>query len=84
MYPEILAIMFMLSSMLDLYMLVPVLIMIYFIQNIIMRLSIYSTVVWSGLVGTDLLNWKLNRENIFLILADTVQTQRAQICQEIT
>jgi hypothetical protein len=44
MYPEILAILFILSSMLDLCMLVTVFIMIYFIQNLILRLSIFLTI----------------------------------------
>jgi hypothetical protein len=44
MYPEILAMLFMLSSMLDLCMLVHVFIMIYFIRNLIPRLPIFSTI----------------------------------------
>jgi hypothetical protein len=42
MYPEILAMMFMLSSMLNLCMLVFVFIMIYFIWNLILRLPVNS------------------------------------------
>jgi hypothetical protein len=39
MYPELLAMLFMLSSMLDLCMLVPVFIMIYFTRNLILHLA---------------------------------------------
>jgi hypothetical protein len=48
MYPEIIPTLFMLSSMLDLCMLVPVFIIIYFIRNfiqkLVLRLPIFSTI----------------------------------------
>jgi hypothetical protein len=44
MCPKILAMLSILSSMLDICMRVPVFIMIYFIRNLILRLSIFSTI----------------------------------------